>query len=802
MNKESEDLNKPSENVGFDRSSRKLEFDSVLDVIAGYARSERTRERVRAMRFMGSTVEVEKSQEEIIGLAVMREGGDDLPLSGWIDSWNLISRINAEGLIADAEELVIIADGERKAADVRRFMSESRDRLPLLSGYVDAFKIQEGIIKKISKTIGPRFEILDGASAELSRLRRRAASLRDRLRKKAALFASRKSGGSGEGFVTLRGERFVVSLPRSKASGLKGIVHQESGSGASLFVEPIEFIEENNTLESLIQEERAEIERILRELTSEVFSKREYMMRNQDIMVEIDGISAKAHFASVYRCIAPRHSTEGLLSFCDARHPLLEKRFADEGRGRKVAPLNLVCESDLKALVISGPNAGGKTVALKTIGLLVIMDRAGLPVPCTEGTVIADYSDVFADIGDDQSIAQSLSTFSSQILWISRVLEVVNEKSLVLIDEIGHATDPEEGGALAEAVLEHLIEKCGRVMVTTHLTPLKGWAHERSGADNAMPEFDSENLEPLYSIRRGIPGRSWGIEMAGRLGLARDTVELARSRLGSGTRRFEDLVAHLEREVQRLEAASDRLTERERRLKDLESETERRLEEIRRTGDEQKDRARREALEIVTGTQREMENLVREIRSTRAERKAITGAKAHIRKSREELERRIRSRKSSPRMSVGELKPGMLVEITGLDKVGRVISVESSGKVYLELEGGIRVETGVGELAPAIGIEEKRRHGTVSWTSTDFEPVTGDLMVRGMDREDALREVDRYIDRAVLQGSKTVTIIHGIGRGILKRAIYDYLKGDPRVRDMGSGEPALGGDGVVVVKLK
>ena len=784
----------------FEHAARKLEFDSVLGLIAGFLKSERAAQRLFSINRHYDTDEVEMSQGEISELIAVREGGEDLPLSGWFDSFSLIERINAAGMVAASEEIYRIAAGEKTARDACRFLTKRPELMPLLSRHLDEFTIHEELVRRVSGAIGSDFEILDSASRELARIRKQSNALRDRLRGQFSRFASRMGSGKGYEFVTVRGERYVVSLPRSEAARIKGIVHQESASGASLYVEPLEFVEENNRLESYHEEERREVERILAELTALIFERREELLANQDTLLLLDCVAAKASFAARFNCIRPAHSSDGTLVLKDARHPLLERKLAEQQQ--RIEPLNIRCEPDLKALVISGPNAGGKTVTIKTSGLFIMMDRAGFLVPCRDGTVIPDYDKVFVDIGDDQSIEKSLSTFSSRIVRMKKILGLVDGKSLVLVDEIGDGTDPEEGAALAEAILDRLTAAGGRTIVTTHLRSLKGWAHERAGARNATLAFDPDRLEPLYELRMGVPGRSWGIEMAGRFGLDADLVEKARSGMGKSALRLEELLAHLEKTERIVNDKRDELVEKEDLLSSLIERYQGKMDRFSRNRDEMVETARKEALDIVSSTRREMENLIREIRSTQAERRAIREAHERIKSSKEDIEEKLEAEKPRARVRPEDLRPGVYAEITSIGKIGKVLSIDSDSRVFLELEGGLRVETKVEDLAPAENAGKKRSSGGVTWSTPSYEPVLGELMVRGLERQEALEKTDAFIDRAVLQELRTVTIIHGVGKGILKRAIYDMLKKDPRVESVRPGEPARGGDGVVVVTLK
>jgi DNA mismatch repair protein MutS2 len=785
----------------FAHAADKLEFAAVLDLVAGFAVGDRSKEAIRALRPAESSEGSIRLQEETVELMRLMESGESMPLSGWRDSRLLVGAAKAEGHLFAGEELAIIANAEAKAAEANRFLKRHEDRLPLLSARRKDFFIQDEFMESIGRAIGTDYEVLDRASARLAKLRKELGTLRNRLRRSVSDFADRMGGGKGYEFVTIRGERYVVSLPRGEASRIKGIVHQTSGSGASLIVEPLEFVDENNRLESMLQEERDEITRILLDLSSDVLRRRDALLGNQDLLLALDLVSARASFARRFRCVMPEHSADGRLALRGARHPLLEKRFAEEGAGRAVKPLDLACDGDLKALVISGPNAGGKTIALKTVGLIVLMDRSGLLAPCDHGTAVPFYDEVFVDIGDDQSIEKSLSTFSSRIVRLKHILERSSDQSLVLIDEIGDGTDPEEGAALAEAALERLIRSCGRVIVTTHLKALKGWAHGAPGARNATLEFDPDRLEPLFRLRMGVPGRSWGIEMAGRMGLPRDVIERATAGLSSESLRLEELLAHLERTERLVAEKSKELVEKERLLSELIESYHDRLDRFKEDRDALVAKARSEALDIVSSTRRDMENIIREIKTTQAGRSAIREGHARVEEKRSQFEKKLPTKKGALRVRPEELRVGMWAEIASLGKEGRVMSIDAS-RAFLELEGGLRVETSVRDLRRSTGETRGRGARKVSWTMETHAVVSSEISVRGLEKAEALERVDEFLDRAVLQGLKTVTVIHGIGKGILKRAIYDVLKKDPRVASVRPGEPAHGGDGVAIVDLR
>lgn len=782
-------------------TSRKLEFDSVLKIIAGYAESEKAMETINSIRPLQSTEEIERHQNEIVELVTLQENGKDLPIAGWKDSRDILKEIAVQGTIVENKKMVQIAKAENQVARVKEYFLKNVENSHLLNRHSRKLIIHEELAAKILSIIGDDYEVVDSASKSLSKLRREIRSVQKSLRRKFADFANDRGKGDGREFVTVRGNRYVVAISRNNASNIKGIVHHESGSGASLFIEPFELVENNNRLEALFQDEKKEIFRILREVTNNIYGNRENLVENQNILGRFDVINALARFAHQFQSCKPKHSSNGQLILRGARHPLLQRQLEEDNRISKIVGLDLEADRDLKVIVISGPNAGGKTVVLKTIGLIILMDRSGLLVPALAGTTIPNYKNVLVDIGDDQSIKKSLSTFSSRVLRIKRILSIADSNTIVIIDEIGDGTSHEEGEAIAEAVLAKLKDICGRVVVTTHFTGLKGWAHEESGVINATLEFDSVNLKPLYKMKFGVPGRSWGLETARRLGLSENLVRTAANKLDNSAHDLEGLLSYLEEKRQLLEKSLSESRIKQERLADLAADYGKQLDDLNKNMEKYKREARSEALKVVSEARAGIEKLVNDIRTAQADKKSIKRAKDQIAKRKQLLEEKVKKSEEFQYILPGEVKPGQWVKIVSLDKGARVISVSESDKVFVELEGGIKVETSMQDLLPIKEKERKRSRRKINWIAS-AEPVYPEIMIRGLERVEALEMTDHLIDRAVLQGLSSVRIIHGIGQGILKRAVYNKLRNDPRVKDIHPGEAAIGGDGVAIVELK
>jgi DNA mismatch repair protein MutS2 len=771
-----------------------LEFGGVLEHIASGCVNEPAKAAILALRPTTNRESIERSLAAIEETIEYQSINGKLPIAEtharrWIES-----AVDRNEVILP-EGFLDIAAVERAAIELRRRIKKE-ELYPALRRMVLSMTPQEEFVASIDRAIDRDAGIKDKASPALKSLRNGVRHARNDLRRYVDGVA--KSLGAEE-YATFTGTRYMLLLPRDKCQRREGIVHSTSQSGGSLYFEPLPLVEKNNTLETLLADVKAEEARILAELTRLVVGLAGELEQNLLLWEALDALSAKARFAEVFECIRPAYSANGTLELVDARHPLLQLSLAGE-EGTAVVPLNLSLTVQERVLVITGPNAGGKTVALKTTGLVVLMYQSGLPVPCAEGTELTIFNSVHADIGDEQSIATSLSTFTSHLKHLDTMCRRANDGVLCLIDEIGDGTDPDEGAALAIAALERLIERRATVIATTHFGKVKTFALRTDGVSNASVAFDEENDRPLYRLLQGTAGRSRGIETARRLGFLPPVVDAAESMVGEESFRLEKLLSELE---------SHKLAiERERSALEEQSEALGRL--IQSCGAKERDiidhrkdheaRARREAEDILVRARREVEDIVKDIRESAARRDVVRGSHERIRKQLDE----VRARPKEPKRAVS-VTPGEHVALSPTGAPGGVVMDVRNDSATVDINGKkIRVKVAnLYKIKKDDETESAAPRRQQSDIQVDVEPLQSTTVdVRGQTREEALETVDVFLDRAMLNGVREVKIIHGIGEGVLVRAIDEYLADDPRVTSKRRGGLGEGGAGVSFIHLK
>jgi DNA mismatch repair protein MutS2 len=618
----------------------------------------------------------------------------------------------------------------------------------------------------------------------------------------------------------MRSDRYVLPVRAEARGQVRGIVHDQSGSGATVFVEPLVVVEMNNRLRELQLAEREEVERILLELSGRVAADGPYVRLAVELLAEIDLHLAKARYASLTRASEPRMNAEGRVELHQARHPLLTG---------KVVPIDFRLGEDFNMVVITGPNTGGKTVALKTVGLLCLMAQAGLHIPARDDSILPLYQDVFADIGDEQSIEQSLSTFSSHLSRIVEILKEAAPGTLVLLDELGAGTDPSEGAALARAILVHLRERGIAAIATTHYSELKAFAHEEPGVANASVEFDVDTLSPTYRLSIGLPGRSNALAIATRLGLGEEIINQAREFLGSAGVLMENLLEGIETDrkaaaderyhlsMERAEAEYQR-RELERLRAELEEERVRILSEARKQARDELESVQAQLARIRVEIQRPRLTPER-LSSLRSQAHALeekTAPKPMYRRSRSggegahdhetALEVEGASRRNGDGAGTGRLQVGDMVRVRSMDSRGELVSLpDARGEAEVQL-GPLKMRVRATDIE-RISRREKRASGNVdamiSLPVLDLAtaPET-QLDLRGRRVEEVLPDVDRYLNDAYLAGMPFVRILHGKGTGALRQAIREELSHHPLVKSFASAEANEGGDGVTVVNLK
>lgn len=658
-------------------------------------------------------------------------------------------------------------------------------------------------------------ELADSASAELASLRRKInqAKLRVRERLDQLIKSPTQSKYLQEALVTQRDGRFVVPVKSEYRSEIKGLVHDTSSSGATLFIEPMAVVEANNEIRVLQAKEKQEVDRIIMELSVKVGEFAESIIYSYRSLVEIDLYFAKASLAYKMKATVPNILQTGEIDLKRARHPLIDPE--------KVVPIDVNLGKDFNTLVITGPNTGGKTVTLKTLGLLTLMAMCGLMLPVAENSSISVYKKVLVDIGDEQSIEQSLSTFSAHMTNIVSIIEEADSDSLVLIDELGSGTDPVEGAALAISIMERLALYGSKVGATTHYAEIKEYALQTPGVCNASCEFDVETLKPTYRLLIGIPGKSNAFAISQRLGLPEEIIEAAKRNISAEKTRFEDVLSQLDQTRQELEKEKEEVD----RLRTEQLESKRNLEQFKQKTYKQMDRelqnAQEKANRIVSSVKAESEKLLQELDDIRRQKeseafsKLVQGAKSSYRSNINRLEDtanpvigRVKEEYTPPR----PFKKGDLVLITQLNEEGVLLSdPDNAGNVQVQA-GIIKTKVPVSDLRlvdkkrrrQLNRMEKKSNGGGVTRTLTDKSQrsASSEIDLRGQTIEEGIMMVDQYIDSCLLMGIKTITIIHGKGTGALRNAIQQHLKNHKAVRSFRLGVYGEGENGVTIAELK
>ncbi len=751
--------------------------------------------------------------------------GRELGFGALADPESWLGRLEGPGAVLSPGEFLDAASLFETAGWLKLQLREEAAEFPLLAARAGSLGDFRELLAAIRRAILPNGEISDDASSGLRRIRASIAKTRESIQKTLKQILQARGAEGGEDYVTLRNERFVIPVRAAERRAVQGVVHGASATGQTVFLEPLEAVEPNNQLVQLAEDEAAEIARILRELTERLQGQLGPLRAAAETIAEFDAVFARARFAREFDCTMPEFADAAELRLDAARHPMLEDKLRREGR--TVVPMTLEMgaargagarEEDERVLVISGPNTGGKTVALKTVGLAALAAQAGIPV-AAERAVLPIFDRVLADIGDEQSIAADLSTFSSHILNLKSMLEAATPRSLVLVDEMGTGTAPEEGAALAVSLLEEFRAKKCLVVATTHHDRLKAYASTTPGVLNAAVEFDDVNLRPTYRLITGVPGGSSGIAIAQRLGLAKQIVERARGLLAPEAREAADLIAYLHRSREELERMKQQMHEEMRSLeeerKKLRGEwverQRRRIEELEQKFAEMQKRFEQDVAKTIEGVKE------REARAQieKQARRKMTAARSG---AREEMNAAVVQTLSESQGDLGtaaavvpvqpeRLVPGARIRVRGFPQA---VILRRKDDSTAEIEAGpLRMKISLDDI---LGIEGERAAGKAAQppqprgVTVHAEPgegaVADEINVIGFTVEEATRRVDKFLDNVVLAGKSVVRIIHGHGTGALRRGLGSFLTEHPHVGSFDDAEPEQGGQAVTVVRLK
>lgn len=777
----------------------KLEFDKVRQRIMRYASSEPGRQYLRQIFPSISLEEIERNLRKVSEFKYVLEEDSAPPFDGIHPVRESLHKASLEGTSLTGKELYQILSTMRAARALRQYLSQRRERYPTIWECAEALYVDRVLEFNLEQAVDESGNVRDSASKDLRDLRRVLSEKYDQLQKKLEIILNEAlaQGIAQDEIVTTREGRMVIPVKAEHKHRLHGFIHSASASGATVFVEPSATLDLNNDIRTLRLQEQREIARVLRDLTIQVGKVHELLQSNLNLLAELDALTAIAKYAIETFAVVPSISASGPIRLVNARHPLL---LQTHGRAGTV-PLDMQLGSEFQTLVISGPNAGGKSVALKCVGLLTLMVQCGIPIPAAEQSAVRVFKKLFVEIGDEQSIENDLSTFSSHLAHLKLITEEADSDTLVLIDEIGSGTDPLEGSAIASAVLQVLTERGAYTIVTTHHSALKTFAHMQPGIENGAMEFDQTTLMPTYRFRAGIPGSSYALEMAQRLGFPEDILMRSRQFLGEDGTAFQRLIAELEDTAQRYRTELEAVQVEKKRLSDLIAQYEARLRAQASELRELKRRAVEEAAGIVRGANALIERSIREIRETAADKTTVRQVRANIQMLRQELsEQAAQAASETVEDRGGEIRVGSIVALKGKADPGEVIDISSDRKYAVVLFGSVKVKVALKDLVRST--TSVRRAPTVAGGIQAPASVQRDLDLRGMTGEEALPMVDKFIDSAILAGLHRVDIIHGKGTGALRQKIAEFLARDPRVKSYRLGEWNEGGAGATVVELK
>ena len=789
-----------------ERIAPALELEKVLEMLALKVSTADAADAAKALTptpYLGEAARLLQETDDAVRLTA----GYGSPSFGHVKNLKNAWRRGEAGAMLSLRELLDVAQFLRTLRGLCEWRQKCAGVETVLDDRFSVLSPNRYLEDRIGLTVTADEGIADTASPALADIRRKMRQASQRVREQLDKMVRSPAYQKflQDPIVTIRGGRFVVPVKAEHRGEIAGLVHDTSASGATVFIEPMGAVEANNDLKVLTSKEEAEIERILMALSAEVGEFADNLAGQYDILIELDLIFAKASLAYDMTAAKPTLTADGTIVLKQARHPLIDKQ--------KVVPIDVSLGDTFDTLVITGPNTGGKTVTLKTIGLLTLMAACGLLVPCSSGSTLSVFDHVLVDIGDEQSIEQNLSTFSAHMTNVVRILQTADERSLVLLDELGSGTDPVEGAALATAILEQLRAQGARIAATTHYAELKAYAIHTEGVENGSCEFDVASLRPTYRLLVGTPGRSNAFAISGRLGMSDALIERAKTLVAGDDRRLEDVVVRLEERRQALEKEL-RDAKEQRRASDEEGRrTREQLAKMRMEQDKLLEDAKREADRITEKARLEAQNLLDELEAMRKQSRqnasAAQAAKTDLRQKLKALDNALDPIKKAPSNSgyrlPRALKVGDEVLIFDIDKKATVLALpDASGQV--EVQAGIirtRVPQSNLRLIEKKAAAQTPRGGVQRQTASRAErSADTDLDLRGMASDEALLAVDRFIDNAVMAGVPQVAIIHGKGTGVLRAAVQQHLRRHPSVKSYRLGTYGEGESGVTIAELK
>ncbi|MBI5492977.1 MAG: endonuclease MutS2 [Deltaproteobacteria bacterium] len=768
-----------------------LEYGAVLNELAAFTVTAPGKDVAAALRPLASVRSIEESFKEYSEVNELIKSGR-LPLGGVSDLKELLSRLGPGGAYLLPEELMLVRSNLAASIQMRALLGPSFSRsYPLLNEKIGAISDQRGLHSELARIIDDRGEIRDNASSGLYRVRKEIKGSKERARSIIEAISTDKKVKEmlQEDIITIRDDRYVLSIKAGMHADFSGVIHGRSGSGATFFIEPLELVELNNRVAVLKKEERAEEIEVLKEASRGVLGQKDLIITDQTTIGSLDCVQAKALLARELKAIVPAIKGEGDVRLKNARHPLLILKEL-KGNGRAV-PIDMIIPEGCRVLVISGANTGGKTVALKTLGLLTLMALSGIPVPVDENSEVVAFGSIFSDIGDRQDIVASLSTFSAHIKRIREFLDLARQGSLVLIDEIGAGTDPSEGGALALAALETFRQKGAVAVITTHLNLLKAHAQTDPAYLNVSVEFDESTLKPLYALHYGLPGASLGLSIALSLGMPPELIESARRKISEKEGAFIESIRLLEDEKDEVRRLKERLSALEKGRAEAVAKLREKREVI-------VERAKAKIESIVAKAKEDIRKKVERLREEGL--KVPSALPGRLAGEVDEAGARVMER-LLPEAERYVPSVNDKVAIAGSNSKGVVLSVDNEGKKAELMVGSLKVWVAWDKLRKRGGNDAKKPSSPPAQIKADIEAAAS-INIIGMRAEEAIPLVTRFLDNAHASGLSSVEIIHGIGTGRLAKVVEEYLSKSGIVKGFHHGDPMRGGGGVTIAELK
>lgn len=784
------------------KSLRVLEFNKIIEKVQKYAVTSGGKKKVMELKPYESAYEVRNALEDTREAYEILQKRGNPPFEGLHDVREGLKRAKKGGTLT-AGQLLYIGNMLRCTASIKEYLgrNEEDEKFERLEDLAYTLTPIKNLQQEIERCIVSEEEVSDKASSTLYNIRRNIKELNSSVREKINELVRSNAKYLQDAIYTMRGDRYVLPVKAEYKGNVKGLVHDQSATGATLFIEPMSLVNINNDIKELKLKETAEVEKILKELTMKVKDNEEVCDSNMKVLLDIDFIFAKAKYGSSINGMVPEVREDGGFHLNKIKHPLLDPE--------KAVPSDVYLGDEFNVLMITGPNTGGKTVTLKTVGLAHLMALSGLLIPCRDQSSISFYREVFADIGDEQSIEQNLSTFSAHMTNISKIMREADSESLVLFDELGSGTDPTEGSALAMAIIDTLRERNTKVIGTTHYSELKGYAMRTQGVENASVEFDVESLKPTYRLLIGVPGKSNAFEISRRIGLDDYIIERAKENISKDSMQFEDLIKELQ---EKSIIAKNELREAEKtklEVKELKHKYEEKLKKLDITRDKAYSEARREAKEIISNAKDEADEILKAMREL--EKMGISGGgrnrleqeRRKLKESLIEKENSLIKERENSGKEITEVKLGMEAFLPSLNQNVVIISMpDNKGEVQVEA-GIMKISVKVKDLRVVEkSVSKAQKKKAKRELKLNKKSVESRVDLRGMDSQEALYVVDKYLDEAYMGNLAEVTIVHGKGTGILRKEVSTMLKRHPHVKSFRLGEYGEGGDGVTIVTLK